>query len=222
VPTDYTPNPAPFHATITVPVGSDKPRGTLFSVPYMQLADNIAHVEQFVPGSRSRGYVSFPFMNGNPESLGQDVTWYQSLNFSDPTPILGLVQGDDTTSKWIFDVSSLLPWGTFVTGVRFTVHGAFNGASHAGGMPLHMPEFRLNVFDPDGTNTASYALSDPSTLDSEYDVSHVAELDVSGTPVPVDATKRYVITIVGEWGTDAIADSFAVTDVSVRWESPTT
>lgn len=41
--TPYTPADS-YHATVTVPAGTDKPRAVIFAVPYQQLADNAESV----------------------------------------------------------------------------------------------------------------------------------------------------------------------------------
>jgi hypothetical protein len=159
-----------------------------------------------VPGDQDHSGVQVPIGCGVAEGNSSTAAWELFA--------LILLQNDNTINKrWVIDVTGIIPPGVTVTQIQAVANGKYTGAAHT--FPLGTyPELAFYEVDTDGTIVGD-TISDNDT--GSYEIAHTVTLTVSRL---IDRLKRYVITINGEHGSNALDGHYAVTGLSVSWTAP--
>jgi hypothetical protein len=116
---------------------------------------------------------------------------------------------------------SLVPPGCTVTNARIYVDGSI-GAAHGGN--VQFPPTLLFEEYEGSLGTRTYQVSQVDTtggvLASGYDSIHFWDLPINRTFTIGDITKRWILKVIGESGTNSAASKLALYHLSISFSAP--
>lgn len=128
-----------------------------------------------------------------------------------------LNQSTGSTENFGVEVAPMhIPPGATLTQVRIHLVGGQGGA-HSG-LPSNMPSVGLYEVDPVTQAVVTVgSQSDTSADQPTYDAYHAVTLTVSKV---ISATKRYVVRVRGESGTNASNNKLGCWGIDISWTAP--
>lgn len=159
-----------------------------------------------------------------------------------PIPIVGGITNSSTAGAWIFHLDTGAPpahaaWiqanvssqfnliievphmpGITITQIQARVNGSSDlNASHAAWPVQDMPYFDLYEWDVStGEITSLDSVTDASASQAAYDVEHYLTLTGSW----LVASKRLLLVLSGEGGTNSEANAFSLIGIDLNWTAP--
>jgi hypothetical protein len=198
-----------FPAIVRLPEDDDVPSAAVLQAGLVDLADRTAYLHT----THLTQNKAVPFLNGVPVGdFGGSAVW-TIKNVSDNYALLQKTAG---LVRWIIDITGFVPDGAQITNLLVTANGdLLSSGAHTHPINTY-PNWRLTVLDNTGTVSAEYSYTDDNATAS-YDVEHTFDVDLSASNISVDPEKRYLISVVGEAGTNSLNDHYGVKRIALSW-----